>query len=75
MPTAFCLTASDGEPIGEADTIDGLIELARNAPPGRYRIDKVSLDPDTGAPRFWEWGAIVKELDGGINLDLPPWID
>jgi hypothetical protein len=75
MPTAFRVTACAGGPIGDADTIDGVLELAKGAAPGRYRIDKISLDHKTGDVRSWEWGEVVKDPDGGIRLDLPPWID
>ncbi len=76
MPTtAFRVTARGGGPIGDADTIDGVIDLARGAPPGRYRIDKIWLDRDTGDLRSWEWGEIEKDPKGEIKLDLPPWID
>ncbi|HEV3263565.1 MAG TPA: hypothetical protein VG013_42410 [Gemmataceae bacterium] len=74
MAKAFRVVANGGL-IGEADTIDGVVEIAKGASPGRYVIEKVSLDPATGELRSWEWGAVVKERDGGIKLDLPPWFD
>lgn len=54
----------DGASIVEADTLDGVIELAKNAPPGRYRIDKVSWDPATGNLRSWNLGVIIKDRKG-----------
>jgi hypothetical protein len=76
MPAAFRVTARAGDGlIGDADTIDGVIELARGAPPGRYRIDNLCLDRATGDLRSWQWGEIEKDPDGGIRLNFPPWID
>jgi hypothetical protein len=75
MSTAFRVTVRDGGSIGDADTLDGVIELVQSAAPGQYRIEKISLDPATGDIRVWEWGEVIKDLNGGIQLDLPPWTD
>ena len=54
-----------GASIVEADTLNGVIELAKNAPPGpSYRIGKVSLDPATGDLRSWNMGVIIKDRKG-----------
>jgi hypothetical protein len=75
MATVLRVIARAGAVLGEAQTMDGVIELAKGARPGRYRIEKVSLDPATGELRSWKWGAVIKEKNGGIKLELPPWID
>ena len=75
MPTAFRLTARVGGSISTAGTIDEVLELAKGAPPGRYRIDKIWLDGATGDLRCWEWGELIKGPDGMIKMDLPPWLD
>jgi hypothetical protein len=75
MATVFRVIAQTGAELGEAQTLDGVIELAKGALPGCYRIEKVSLDHATGELRTWEWGSVIKERDGAIALDLPPWID
>jgi hypothetical protein len=54
--------------------LDEILELAKGAPPGRYRLDRFYSDPATGAFRSWEWGAVTKGPRGGIKLELPPWI-
>jgi len=74
MSMGFRVTARTGDPIGDATTMDDALELAKAAPPGRYRLDKLYLDPATGLLRSWEWGAITKGARGGIKLELPPWI-
>jgi hypothetical protein len=74
MSLAFRINARTGIPIGDADTLDEVLELAKGAPPGRYRLDRFYSDPATGDLRSWEWGAITKGPRGGIKLELPPWI-
>jgi hypothetical protein len=75
MATVFRVTAGASGSIGDAYTMDGVVKLAKDAQPGHYRIDKISLDPATGDFRAWEWGEVIKEKNGCIKLDLPPWID
>jgi hypothetical protein len=75
MPAAFRVVSRDGSTIGEADTIDGVVEIVKNARPGRYRILGGPIDPSTGDHQSLEWGAITKSRKGRITLDLPPWAD
>jgi hypothetical protein len=70
MSTGFRLTASDGDVIGEADTIRGIAKLANAVPPGRYRIEEFSLDPATGQPQSREWGTLKKQRM--LGLKRPP---
>ena len=72
---AFRVLAQAGGPIGDAVTMDEVLELTKGAPAGRYRLDKLYRDPATGLVRAWEWGAITKGPRGGIKLELPPWIN
>jgi hypothetical protein len=75
LPTTFRVTSCDGASIGEAVSIDGIIEIVKKAPPGRYGIQKETLDFATGDLRSWDWGAITKSRKGRITMDLPPWVD
>ena len=75
MPAAYRVISRDGDCIGDADSIDGVVEIVKNAAPGRYRIQRVSLDPDSGDLRSWDWGAISQSRKGRITLDVPPWMD
>ncbi len=75
MPTAYKVVSPDGVPLGDAESIDGVVEVVKRAAPGRYVIQRVSVDPATGDPQFWDWGAITKSRKGKITLDLPPWMD
>jgi hypothetical protein len=72
LSTAYRVASRDGTSIGEADSIDGIIEIVKNAEPGRHRIYKDSLDPDTGDLQSWDWGTISKSRKGSITLALTP---
>jgi hypothetical protein len=72
MPTAFRVISRADGPIGDADTMDEILELAKGAAPGRYRLVKFYLDRATGDLRCWEWGVITKDRRGGIRLEIPP---
>lgn len=75
MSALYRVFSSDGIPIGDADSIDAVAEIARNAAPGRYRIDRISTNPGSGVPMSRTWGAVIKSRKGRITLDAPPWID
>ena len=73
MATVFRITARAGGSIGVADTMDGVVELAKDASPGHYRIEKLSLDKTTGEVRSWRCGEVTKDRKGVIKLHLSPW--
>jgi hypothetical protein len=75
MSTVYRVISRAGKVIGETDSIDGVVEIAKKARSGRYAINKVWLDPSSGDQKSWTWGKITKSRDGRIELDLPPWVD
>lgn len=75
MPMAFRVTARNGDLVGDANTLDEVLELVKGERPGRYRIDKLYPDPVAGELRCWAWGEIIKGKKGQVRLELPPWID
>jgi hypothetical protein len=75
MAARYRVFDPDGNPIGDADSIEEVIEIVRNAVPGRYQISGISVDPASCAPRYRTWGAVIKSRKGRIRLDAPPWID
>ncbi len=75
MAAFYRVFAPDGSPVGDADSIDEVVEIARKAMPGRYRIDCISSDLATGMAAARTWGAVIKSRKGRITLDAPPWID
>jgi len=75
MGARYRVFSSDGKPIGDADSIDGVVEIARSAIPGRYRIDRIAADPGLAVATSRTWGAVIKSRKGEITLDVPPWVD
>lgn len=75
MPPIYRVFSPDGDPIGDADSLDGVVEIARNAAPGRYRVNRITSDPASGEERSLTWGAVIKSAKGRIKLDVPPWAD
>jgi hypothetical protein len=75
LSTRYKVVGPDGASVGEADSIDGIVEVVKNAAPGRYVIRRISPDPGTGDSQSWDWGASTKSRKGKITLDLPPWVD
>lgn len=71
MPVSYRVIGRGG-PIGDADTIDEVLELTKAAPPGRYRLIKFCFDRVTGDLRCWEFGALAVDRRGGIRLEIPP---
>jgi hypothetical protein len=75
MPTVYRLVAPDGGAIGDADSVDGIVEIATKVAPGRYRIDQVKEDPGTAGGLSRAWGNLIKTPTGRVKLDVPPWLD
>ena len=75
MPTLYRVVAPDGNLIGEGASIDEVVEIVKQAQPGRYRIDLVQsgLGPAVGSSRIW--GEVIKTVRGRIKLNAPPWAD
>ena len=71
----FRVFAPDGSPIGDVESIDEVIELARQSPPGRYQVDQVSTDIASGDQKSRTWGSVTRSNKGKIALHAPPWID
>jgi hypothetical protein len=75
MPTLYRVVAPDGNLLGEGTSIDDVVEIAKKAQPGRYRVDLVNseADPALGSSRIW--GEVIKTVRGRIKLSAPPWAD
>jgi hypothetical protein len=72
MPTAFRVLARAGSLVGDADTIDEVLELVKAAAPGRYRLIKFYLDRPSGDLRCWAWGLVAHDRRGRVRLEIPP---
>jgi hypothetical protein len=75
MPSVYRLIAPDGGTIGDADSVDGIVEIATKVAPGRYRIDQVHEDPGPTGELSRAWGNLIKTRGGRVKLDVPPWSD
>ena len=74
MPTLYRVVAPDGSLIGEGASIDEVVEIVKQAPPGRYRVDLVQSGR-SGRWVFAIWGEVIKTVRGRIKLNAPPWAD
>jgi hypothetical protein len=75
MATLYRALAPDGTLIGTADSIDGIVQFIRNALPGRYQIDVISVDAGSAPSSSRGWGTVTKSPGGRIEFDLPPYMD
>jgi hypothetical protein len=75
MPTRYHVISPDGTLIGEGTSIDEVVEVVRQAQPGRYRVDIVKSEPDAAGSSSRVWGEVIKTARGRIKLSAPPWAD
>jgi len=69
----FRIVDRDGEMLADADSLDDVTELVRNAPPGRYHIDEISAKPLPSGHTARRWGTAIRHDDGRVVLDPDPW--
>ena len=69
----FRIVDRDGEMVADADTLNGVTEVVCNAPPGRYHVDEISVDPLPSRRTARRWGSAIRHNDGRVILDLDPW--
>ena len=75
MPTVYRLVAPDGGAIGDADSVDGIIEIAKKVAPGRYRIEQVNVESGPAPEVSRAWGNLIKTPTSQVELEVPPWLD
>ena len=75
MPTVYRVVSSDGNSLGEGASIDEIVELVKQAQPGRYRVDLVQPGPGPAVGSTRVWGEVIKTPRGRIKLSAPPWVD
>jgi hypothetical protein len=74
MPRILRVNDPDGEPIGTADSPDGIKRVIDGLGPGRYDVDEHSLDPFPGTKvSARAWGKVIHRQDGQVVLDQFPW--
>jgi len=64
---------ADGEPVGTANSREGVNRIVEGLGPGRYHGDEISADPLPGGHTSRRWGVGVKRHDGAATLDPDPW--
>ena len=69
----FRIVDHDGEMLADADSLDGVTEVIRNAPLGRYHIDVISVEPLPSGHTARRWGTAMRHDDGRLILDPDPW--
>jgi hypothetical protein len=75
MAAVYRAVAPDGTVIGTEDSIEGIVRIIKNAPPGRYQINVISADPGSAPSGSRCWGTVTKSPAGRIKFDLPPYMD
>lgn len=69
----FRIVDRDGEMLAAAESLDGVTEFVRNAPPGRYHVDEISANPLPSGHTTRCWGSAVPHDDGRVILSPNPW--
>ena len=69
----FRIVDRDGEMLADADSMDGVTELVRNAPPGRYQVDEISAVPLPSGHTARRCGTAIRHDDGRVILGPDPW--
>jgi hypothetical protein len=69
----FRIVDRDRELLADADSLDSVTEVLRNAPPGRYHIDEISATPLPSGHTARRWGIAIRQPDGRIVFDPDPW--
>ena len=57
------------EMLADADCLDGVTEVVRHAPPGRYHVDEISAAPLSSGHTARRWGFAIRHDDGRVILD------
>jgi hypothetical protein len=73
MPRIFRVNDPNGEPIGTADSENGITRVIEGLGPGRYHVDEISSDPLPSGHTSRRWGVGIKRAYGAVTLDPDPW--
>ena len=71
--SVFRIVDRDGEIVADADGLAGVNEIVRRAPPGRYHVDEISVDPLPSGHTARRWGFAIRPEDGRVILDTDSW--
>ena len=73
MPRTLRVNDPTGEPIGTADSPEGVKRVLENLGPGRYHVDEFSADPFRSRHTSRRWGVVIAKPDGTVIFDRDPW--
>ena len=73
MPCILRVNDPNGEPIGTADSQEGIKRIIEGLGPGRYRVDEISSDPFPSGHTSKRWGVKIKHGDWCVTIDRDPW--
>jgi hypothetical protein len=73
MPRTLRVNHPNGDPIGTADSPEGIKRVVEGLGPGRYHVDETSADPLPGGHTSRRWGVAIKHPDGIVTLGPDPW--
>jgi hypothetical protein len=69
----FRIVDRDGEMLADAESLEMVTAVLRNAPAGRYHIDEISGKPLPSGHKARRWGCAIRHDDGRVFLDADPW--
>ena len=73
MPRILRVNGADGDPVGTADSPDGIRSIVTGLDPGRYHVDEISADPLPSRHTSRRWGVAIKRADGTVTIEPDPW--
>lgn len=65
----FEVLMPSGHVIGSVSSLAGVASVLRDAKPGRYRVQTVSLTPFSSGRWLNLWGTAIRDDDGGVTLE------
>jgi len=73
MPTVHRVDGVDGDPIGTAESREGVKRDVEGLGPGRYHVDEISADPLHSCHTLRRGGAGIKRNDGTVTIKPDLW--
>jgi hypothetical protein len=75
MPRILRLNDPNGEPIGSADSQEGIKRAIEGLGPSRYHVDEICSDPLPSGHTSRRWGIGFKDKNGTIAIEPDPWTE
>ena len=70
--TFFQFLAPSGEIIGSASSLADVASVLRDAQPGRYHVQEVSMTSFSAGRWLNPWGTAIRDDDGRVTLEPRP---